>query len=96
MRLLKTHSHTSERLGYEVDKKRQLKGERKGAHPKRRENVNGNHRRNRGGGGDYPGGGHSRRGGGTATPRVARTTRVRPDQAAAAPPRKAIGSPMSL
>ena len=33
---------------------------------------------------------------GTATPRVERTTRVRPDQAAAAPPRTAIGSTTSL
>ena len=34
--------------------------------------------------------------GGTATPRVACTTRVRPDQTAATPPRTAIGSPTSL
>ena len=32
---------------------------------------------------------------GTATPRVERTTRVRPDEAAAAPLRTAIGSPTS-
>ena len=44
MLLLKTHSHTSERLGYEAEKERQVKRERKGAYPKRRENVNGNHR----------------------------------------------------
>ena len=30
MRLLKTHSHTSERRGYEADKERQVKRERKG------------------------------------------------------------------
>ena len=33
----KTHSHTSERLGYEAEKERQVKRQRKGAHPKRRE-----------------------------------------------------------
>ena len=44
MRLLKTRSHTSERLGYEADKENQVLKERKGAYPKRRENVNGNHR----------------------------------------------------
>ena len=30
MRFLKTHSHTSERRGYEADKERQVKRERKG------------------------------------------------------------------
>ena len=30
MRLLKTHSHTSERLGYEADKERQVKKVKKG------------------------------------------------------------------
>ena len=44
MRLLKTHSHTSERLGYEAEKELQVKREKKRAYPKRRENVNGNHR----------------------------------------------------
>ena len=44
MRLLKTHSHTSEWLGYEAEKERHVKRERKGAYPKRRENVNGNNR----------------------------------------------------
>ena len=44
MRLLKTHSHTSEWLGYEAEKERQVKRERKGAYPKQRENVHGNHR----------------------------------------------------
>ena len=38
MRLLKSHSHTSERLGYEADQEYQVKRERKGAYPKRREN----------------------------------------------------------
>ena len=33
MRLLKTHSHTSERRGYEADKERQVKRERKEAYP---------------------------------------------------------------
>ena len=33
MRLLKTHSHTSERRGYQADKKRQEKGDRKNAYP---------------------------------------------------------------
>ena len=33
MRLLKTHSHTSERRDYEADKKRQEKTERKEAYP---------------------------------------------------------------
>ena len=41
--LLKTHSHTSERLGYEADKEHQVKREIKWAYPKRRENVNGNY-----------------------------------------------------
>ena len=44
MRLLKSHSHTSERLGYEAENERQVKREKRGAYPKRRENVNGNHR----------------------------------------------------
>ena len=33
MRFLKTHSHTSERRGYEADKERQEKRERKEAYP---------------------------------------------------------------
>ena len=33
MRLFKTHSHTSERIGYETDKKRQEKKQRKEAYP---------------------------------------------------------------
>ena len=33
MRLLKTHSHTSERRDYEADKERQDQGERKKAYP---------------------------------------------------------------
>ena len=55
MRLLKTPSHTSERLGYEAEKERQEKRKMKGAYPKLRENVNGNHRHfiwKRGGGGE--------------------------------------------
>ena len=42
MRLLKTHSHTSDRLGYEADKK----GQEKQRRPirKEQENVNENHR----------------------------------------------------
>ena len=42
MRLLNTHSHTSERRGFEADKESRVKRERKGSYPKRRENVNGN------------------------------------------------------
>ena len=39
IRLLKTHSHTSIRLGYEAENERQAKRENKRAYPKRRENV---------------------------------------------------------
>ena len=44
MRLLKIHSHTFKRRGYEADKERQVKRERKEAYPQRRKNGNENHR----------------------------------------------------
>ena len=43
MRLLKTHSHTSERRGYEADKKRQEKREKGGLSVGDRKNGNENH-----------------------------------------------------
>ena len=43
MRLLKTHSPTPEKLGYEANKERQVKTEKNGAYPKQRGNVNKNH-----------------------------------------------------
>ena len=43
MRLLKTHSPTPEKLGYEANKERQVKTEKNGAYPKQRGNVNENH-----------------------------------------------------
>ena len=44
MRVLKTRSDTSERRGYEADKKRQVKRGRKEAYPKGEKNVNENYR----------------------------------------------------
>ena len=44
MRLLNTHSYTSERRGYEADNERQVRRERNKAYTKRRKNVNENHR----------------------------------------------------
>ena len=45
MRFLKTHSHTSERRGYEVDKERQEKtGNKRGLPLRDRKNANENHR----------------------------------------------------
>ena len=45
MRLLKTHSHTSERRGYEADKERQIKRKyRRPIRKEQRKNVKENHR----------------------------------------------------
>ena len=51
IRLLKTHSHTSERRGCEADKKRQEKRGKGGLSVRERENVNENRRHITGKGG---------------------------------------------